>query len=288
MAVLSRHSVHDAHVDLHMHSTLSDGGLPVKELIDHCIHQGLSAIAITDHDNIDSYEEGRDYAEEMGIEYIPGVEISSYWEGSDIHILGYLYEPTHLGLNKTLVSLKERRRERAAEIVRRLAVQGIEINYEKLEKKTSGGCIGRAHIAAALVEEEYVLTFQDAFTRYLGNTTKVMEGIESEKLTPEQAIQLILEAGGIPVMAHPSKTNRDDLIASLVEYGLKGIEVYCHGHGSSCFRKYKEIAKRHDLVCCGGADFHMPRKDDRYAPGSLRIPYDVLGRLKNVKEGILA
>jgi len=224
----------------------------------------------------------------MGIEYIPGVEISSYWEGSDIQILGYLYEPTHLGLNKTLVSLKERRRERATEIVRRLAVQGIEINYEKLEKKSSGGCIGRAHIAAALVEEEYVLTFQDAFTRYLGNTTKVMEGIESEKLTPEQAIQLILDAGGIPVMAHPSKTNRDDLIHSLVEYGLKGIEVYCHGHGSFCFRKYKEIAKRHDLVCCGGADFHMPRKDDRYAPGSLRIPYDILGRLKNVKEGVLA
>ena len=219
----------------------------------------------------------------MGIEYIPGVEISSFWEGHDIHILGYLYDPTHLGLNRTLVSLKERRRIRAGEIVRRLAVQGIEIDYHKLQKKTHGGSIGRAHIATALVEEEYVPTFQEAFARYLGNNTGVMEGIESEKLSPQQAIQLILDAGGIPVMAHPSKTNQDDLIPSLVEYGLKGIEVYCHGHGSTYFRKYKEIARKHELVCCGGADFHVPRQDARYAPGSLRIPYDVLGKLKNVK-----
>ncbi len=137
MAALSRRSREPEHVDLHMHSTLSDGGLPVRDLIDYCVAQGLSAIAITDHDNIDSYQEGCEYAEEMGLEYIPGVEISSSWEGRDIHILGYLYEPTHLRLNQTLISLREGRRHRAREIVRRLAVLGIELNYQKLEQRTT-------------------------------------------------------------------------------------------------------------------------------------------------------
>jgi len=160
------------------------------------------------------------------------------------------------------------------------------VSYEKLLQRSQGGSVGRAHIAAVLVEEEYVPSFQDAFTRYLGNGTEVMGGIESEKLSPEDAIQLILEAGGIPVMAHPGKTNRDDLIESMVEYGLRGIEVYCHGHSASYFRKYKEIAKKYGLISCGGADFHNRRDDDRYSPGSLKIPYEVLGKLKNVKEGI--
>src|SRR3954469_17093901 len=104
MMARSQHPTEPEHVDLHMHSTLSDGGLPVRDLIDYCCAQGLSAMAITDHDNIDSYEEGREYAREAGIEYIPGVEISSFWGGSDIHILGYFYEPTHLRLNQTLIS----------------------------------------------------------------------------------------------------------------------------------------------------------------------------------------
>jgi predicted metal-dependent phosphoesterase TrpH len=269
-----------------MHSTLSDGGLSVRELIDYCVAQGLSAIAITDHDNIDSYEEGREYAEEAGIEYIPGVEISSYWNGSDIHILGYCYEPTHLRLNRTLIALRERRRIRAREIVRRLSERGVELSYEKLEQKTRHGSIGRAHIAAALVEEEYVPTFQDAFTRYLGTDNKLMEGIESEKLTPEEAIQLILDAGGVPVMAHPSKTNRDDLIPMLVDHGLKGIELYCHGHSTSCFHRYKDMAKRYGLLHGGGADFHVKREDARYSPGSLRIPYEILEKVRDARDRV--
>ena len=286
MTAHSLGSNREVHVDLHMHSTFSDGGLPVKSLIDYCHQQGVSAIAITDHDNIDAFEEGREHAQERGIEYIPGVEVSSSSEGHDIHILGYYYDPTHLRLNRTLISLRERRRSRAQEIVRRLAKHGVEVSYEKLLQRSSGGSVGRAHIAAVLVEEEYVSNFQEAFTRYLGNTTEVMDGIESEKLSPGEAIQLILDAGGVPVMANPGKTNRDDLIESMVEQGLRGIELYCHGHNQSCFRKYKEIARKYGLFASGGADFHVRREDDRYAPGSLRVSYDVLGKLKDVKEGV--
>lgn len=272
------------HVDFHMHSTFSDGQLGVRELIDYCVRQGLSAISITDHDNIDAYEEGREHAREQGLAYIPGVEISSSWNGHDIHMLGYLYEPTHLRLNRTLVGLREKRRDRARLIVNRFASMGIMLDYEKLAAKTRAGSVGRAHIAAALVEEEYVPNFQDAFTRYLGSGTSFMDGIESGKLTPFDAIALIREAGGVAVLAHPGRTNQDALIESMVEQGLQGIEIYCHSHNPATYRRYKNLARRYGLFCSGGADFHAPRDDDRYAPGSLNIPVDVLDALYTAKD----
>ena len=271
------------HVDFHMHSTHSDGELSVRGLIDYCVEQGVSAISVTDHDSIEAYEEGREYAAAAGIGYLPGVEISSTWEGRDIHILGYLYEPTHLRLNQTLVGLRERRRVRAQAIVHRLAERGVEVSFDKLLERSKGGSIGRAHIASVLVEQEYVPSFHDAFTRYLGSGTTFMEGLDSEKLSPQAAIELILEAGGVPVLAHPGRTNQDGAIETMVECGLKGIETYCHSHNPAGFRKYKEIAKRYGLFCSGGADFHAKREDDRGAPGSLRVPVDVLDRIQETK-----
>ena len=138
-------------VDLHMHSTFSDGALQVRDLIDLCCVQGLTAIAVTDHDNIDSFEEGREYAKQQGIEYVPGVEISSSADGSDIHILGYLFDPTHLKLNRTLVDLRARRVDRARQIVDRLEEKGVRLNYDRVVAPAQGGSVGRAHIAAQLV-----------------------------------------------------------------------------------------------------------------------------------------
>ncbi|MEO7425344.1 MAG: PHP domain-containing protein, partial [Fibrobacteria bacterium] len=180
-------------VDLHMHSTFSDGALDVRDLIDLCRSQGLSAIAITDHDNIDSYEEGREYAQARGIEYIPGVEISSSVDGSDIHILGYLFDPTHLKLNKTLLELRVRRVDRARKIVDRLEENGVSLNYDRVVARARGGSVGRAHIAAQLIEEEFVVTFQDAFTKYLGNDSQLMTDLDTVKLSPAEAISLIRE-----------------------------------------------------------------------------------------------
>jgi 3',5'-nucleoside bisphosphate phosphatase len=111
-----------------------------------------------------------------------------------------------------------------------------------------------------------------------------MDGLESEKLTPQAAIELIREAGGVAVLAHPGRTNQDDLIESMVDHGLQGIETWCHSHTSSGFRKYREIAKRYGLFCSGGADFHGRRDDGRYAPGSLRIPYEVLENIRAARE----
>lgn len=274
------------HVDLHMHSSLSDGQLSVRELIDYCVELGVSTISITDHDNIDAYEEGREHAALRGIGFIPGVELSSSWEGHDVHVLGYLFEPTHLRLNRTLEEQRERRRERALLIVSRLAKHGVELDYERLAARTHGGSIGRAHIAAAMVEQEYVSNFQEAFVRFLGNGNPFMEGIDSGKLTPGEAIELILEAGGVPVLAHPGRTNQDALIESMVERGLRGIETWCHSHNPATHKRYRQIAKRYGLFCSGGADFHNRRDDDRYAPGSLRVPLEVLDALHEAKARI--
>lgn len=270
-------------VDLHMHSTFSDGALPVKDLIDYCLAQGLTAIAVTDHDNIDSFEEGREYAESRGLEFVPGVEISSAADGSDIHILGYMFDPTHLRLNRTLVELRARRVDRAKEILERLGKRGLNLSYDRVAARAHGGSVGRAHIAAQLVEEEYVATFQDAFNLYLGNDSDLMAELDTVKLSPAEAISLILEAGGVPVLAHPCKTNRDDLLEMLVESGLKGIETYCHGQSHANYQKYRDFAQRRNLICTGGADFHVKRPDGRNAPGSLRIPYKVLNLIREAK-----
>ena len=270
-------------VDLHMHSTFSDGMLPVRDLIDYCLEQGLAAIAVTDHDNIDSFEDGREYAQARGLEFIPGVEISSTLGGSDIHILGYMFDPTHLRLNRTLVELRVRRVERAKEILGRLGKRGVSLSYERVAARAHGGSVGRAHIAAQLVEEEYVPTFQDAFNLYLGNDSEVMADMDSMKLNPAEAISLILEAGGVPVLAHPYKTNRDDLLEMLVDNGLMGIETYCHGLSHASYQKYRSFAQKRNLICTGGADFHVKRSDGRNAPGSLRIPYKVLSQIKEAK-----
>ncbi len=270
-------------VDLHMHSTFSDGEMGVPDLIDLCHRNGVSAMAITDHDNIDAFEDGKEYAASLGIEFLTGVEISSQDEGSDIHILGYCFDPTHLRLNQTLVRLRERRKDRAREIIARLNRMGFEISFEKIDHQTGNGAIGRAHIAMAMLEAAYVESFQDAFNRYLGNDSDLMAGIISEKLSPESAIRLIQEAGGVAVLAHPSKTARDDLIQDMVDMGLRGIETFCHGQTFACAQKYRDIARRYGLVCTGGADFHAQREDGRHGPGSLRIPYSVVERLRETQ-----
>lgn len=268
-------------VDLHMHSNLSDGTLTVPEIIETAARRRLSAIAITDHDNIDSWEIGRPLAREHGIELIPGVEISSSWEGSDIHILGYFFDPTNLNLNTALERSKRRRLLRAKAMVRKLDRLGIRIRFEKVLSYVQGGTVGRPHIARALLEEEYVKSFQEAFEKWLGSDCPAY--VDTESLTPMEAIALINNAGGAAVMAHPEHTDRDDIIPMMVQAGLKGIEVYCHRISSSSRRKYQEIARRYGLVWTGGSDSHGERPG---APGigSVKVAHTVVEKLLEARD----
>ncbi len=269
-------------VDLHLHTTYSDGELRPDAIINLCHNAGMSAIAITDHDGVEGYHEGKDLAAQLGIELIPGVELSTFYMGSEIHILGYLFDPTNLSFNVKLVDLQKKREIRARKIVKKLHTVGVEIRIERVMEKAKGCSVGRPHIAEVLLEEEYVHSFPEAFEKYL--TGEFIKEFELYKLKPQEAIDAVIEAGGIAAMAHPSKTLRDDLIGPLVDMGLKGIETYCQGMDKKTSKKYHDIAKKFDLICCGGSDFHNNKGGAGFGIGSIKVPYSLLVKLKEANE----
>ena len=157
------------YADLHMHTKLSDGTLSVDELLMLCKRKGLRCISITDHDNLDSYKLAEEPAKEIGLEIIPGIEISAVWQGKDIHILGYFCDPTNLALNMELEDFAKQRIARVKAIIKKLNALGIGITFEKVHSYCKGKIIGRPHIAMSLVDEEYISNFSEAFTKYLGD-----------------------------------------------------------------------------------------------------------------------
>jgi 3',5'-nucleoside bisphosphate phosphatase len=263
-----------------MHSSLSDGTLPVDVLIRLAARKGLSCISITDHDNMDSFLQGQKLAEELGIELIPGIEVSSVWQGKDIHILGYFCDSTNLAMNVELEEQAKQRHTRVRAIIKKLNALGVDISYEKVLTYCKGRVIGRPHVAMAMVDEEYVSNFSDAFQKFLAEDGCAF--VEKKGLSPQQAIRLIENAGGIAVMAHPYKTNADDLIESLVEWGLKGIEVFSPSQKGNAGRKYREIARKYNLVGTGGSDFHT--EGGPYGLNCLKIPYAVVDQLRERRE----
>ena len=267
--------------DLHMHSILSDGALTVHELIDLSVLKKVNCISITDHDNLDSYEIGKDYAKERGIELVPGIEISAVHEGKDVHVLGYFFDVHNLALNMELAEQVKNRQTRVRQILKKLDKLGIQISMEKVASIAGTGVMGRPHIAQAMLEEEYVNSFTDAFNDYLGETGQAF--VEKKGLSVEQAIELIRRAGGISVLAHPMKSGITELIDQMAAYGLGGIETYCHGQKGGTGKLYRDYARKHDLVCSGGSDFHHANHGN-YTLGSLKMPMSVVHDLRSKLE----
>lgn len=267
-------------VDLHMHSLLSDGTLSLEALLKLAVRKGLATVSITDHDNLDSYLQGKPIADQLGLELIPGIEVSSVWQGKDIHILGYFCDSTNLAMNVELEEQTRQRHTRVKAIIKKLNALGVELNYEKVLSYCKGRVIGRPHVAMAMVDEEYVSTFSEAFQKYLAEDGLAF--VEKKGLSPQQAIRLIENAGGIAVMAHPYKTNADDLIESMVEWGLKGIEIYSPSQKGAVGRKYRELARKYNLVGTGGSDFHT--EGGPYGLNCLKIPYAVVEQLRERRE----
>ena len=269
------------YADLHMHTKLSDGTLSVDELLMLCKRKGLRCISITDHDNLDSYKLAEEPAKEIGLEIIPGIEISAVWQGKDIHILGYFCDPTNLALNMELEDFAKQRIARVKAIIKKLNALGIDITYEKVHSYCKGKVIGRPHIAMSMVDEEYIGNFAEAFTKYLGDGCVAF--VEKKGLNPQQTIRLIENAGGIAVLAHPYKSGlSDEFIENMVEWGIKGIEVYSPAQKGAVGRKYKEMAVRYGLVGTGGSDFHT--EGGAYPPGCMKMPYTVVQALKECRE----
>ena len=260
-------------IDLHIHTLHSDGALTVEALLGFAKYKNLSCVSITDHDTFAAYATAPKVAESLGMELIPGIEVSSVDKGRDIHILGYFCDIQNSEFLAALAVQHESRKDRVRESLEKLGKLGIYISYEQVERHCSGVSIGRPHIASALIEARYIGSLQEAFERYLKEGAPAYVPLKG--LSPEAAISLINKSGGLAVMAHPDYTNADDLIPKLVEFGIKGIEVYNYKTSKNT-NKYKSIAKKYSLVETGGSDYHSGHG----LLGELDLPYSIVEELR--------
>ena len=282
-------------VDLHTHSNKSDGSYSPAELVDYAIAKNLSAVALTDHDTVDGLAEAVHHAEALSqaglpsIEVIPGIEFSTKYESQDVHIVGLYIAYDSPVFTAKLQEFVDSRTARNIKMCRNLQQAGIDISYENLLARNPGAVITRAHYASYLFEAGYVKSRQDAFAQYLGDHTKYF--VPREKVTPAQAVALILQAGGIPVLAHPplyhmGKERLDGLVSSLKDAGLMGIEVLYSTYTRQDERDMLRLASKYDLLASGGSDFHgtnKPNLDLGVGYGRLFVPEDFLTQIKHSK-----
>jgi hypothetical protein len=288
LSVLSANaSLKPAYVDLHIHSTASDGSLSPVEIIETAEQVGLRAIAITDHDTLEGSVEALRHPHSCGVEVLPGIEMSVSVDSGTMHILGYLIRLDDVSLRQTLKVVQEARANRNQQILERLRGLGIDINHDEVLEASGGGQIGRPHIAQVLVHKEVVQSIDEAFNKFLKKGRPSY--VERYRLLPVEAIQAILRAGGVPVLAHPFTLNTktegdlDRVLAELKQAGLKGVEVYNPGHGPELTARYERLAHRHGLLITGGTDFHgtvTPGIHMGIGRGDLRVPYQLVEELK--------
>lgn len=279
-------------IDLHTHTAKSDGSFSPTELVDYAIEKNLAAVAITDHDTIEGLDEAITHAAALrdkglpGIEVIPGIEFSTKYENQDVHIVGLYIAYDNPVFLKPLDAFINSRTHRNIKMCENLQSAGIDITYEKLKERFPDAVITRAHYASYLLEQGYVKNRQDAFAKYLGDHTKYF--VPREKVTPARAVALILQADGIPVLAHPplyhmGQARLDALTASLKEAGLMGIEAFYGTYTNQDVRDMLHLAKKYDLLLSGGSDFHganKPGLDLGCGYGKLYVPEDLLVDMK--------
>lgn len=266
--------------DLHLHTNCSDGLLSPSELVEKADEAGLSAIAVCDHDTISGLDEAVNAADARGIEVVPGVELSTQYMGRDLHILGYMFDTTDSYLAKYLGKFREERYRRAAKMVVNLNHHGIHIGMSDVEGKARGTSIGRPHIAEVLMEKGYVETFQEAFHRYIGYGASSY--VEKYKIDPEHAIQLIADARGISVLAHPGPVISEEMIFDLIKFGINGLEVIHPNLTAGRTQYLMEIAQTHHLLITGGSDCHGGRNGD-LCIGKYNVPVSVIEAMKERK-----
>ena len=272
-------------IDLHAHTTASDGTATPRALAELALRQGLSAVAITDHDTVLGYPELEKAGKELGIETVPGIEISTKFHRA-VHILGYYIDPHSPELEPVLNWVVEDRDKRNKEMCRLMAADGLPINYEDM-KKRFGEVIGRPHFADILVELGLAKNVKDAFDRYVEKGQRYYVG--RTILPIERAIEIIRLSGGVPVLAHPFQYKLDDPgLRELIEYcmaqGLRGMECRYSGYGPEQSAYLEALAEEYGLIKTGGSDYHCSNKPriclGSGIEGNLHVPYEWLERLK--------
>lgn len=279
------------YIDLHIHTTESDGTLTPSQVVRYAKEKGLKAIAITDHDTIHGNEEAIKEGVNEGVEVIPGVEISVDYSPGTMHMLGYFITTEDPILNEKLALLQDSRADRNPRIIEKLNKLGLSLTYDEVVQVSGGGQVGRPHMAQVLMKKGYTKSIKEAFDKYLGKGAPAY--LDKFRLSAVEAITMITDAGGIPVLAHPftlyckSSDELDALVEKLVNQGLQGLEVYYSEHDERKTSSYKLLAKRYNLAITGGSDFHgknMKGIDLGTGRGKLKIPYTALENLKTIWE----
>lgn len=273
-------------VDLHVHSNKSDGSYSVKELVDYAVHKGLCAFALTDHDTTDGLDEALYYAKDKPVEVIPGIEFSTEYEGKDIHVLGLCIQYNKPEFQSRLKAFVDSRIQRNKKMCDNLREAGIDITYEKLCAEYPDAVITRSHYAAYLTKHGYAASRAAAFSQYVGDHCKYF--VPREKVTPSQAVELILKVGGVPILAHPTlyhmgKERLDALVGQLKRDGLMGIETLYPTYSGQEERAMFTLAKKYDLLPSGGSDFHganKPGLDMATGYGKLFVPGEILDNIR--------
>lgn len=273
-------------LDLHLHTTHSDGSLTPSEVVRLAHKAGVSALAITDHDITTGIPEASEAGRTLGIEVIPGIEISSLCGESELHVLGYFLEWEGPQLNQRLDGARESRHRRNPLIIQRLQALGIDITYEEVRAMAGSDSVGRPHIARVLMNKRIVTSAKDAFDRFLAHGKPAY--VPRDLPSPAEAIRWIKEARGLAVLAHPTWVKTPDgVLANVVKQlktdGLDGIEVHYSTHTARQTREYLSLAKQLNLLITGGSDFHGVTKPDievGTGKGSLHVPDSLLSKLK--------
>ncbi|MPW25809.1 PHP domain-containing protein [Alkalibaculum sp. M08DMB] len=267
--------------DLHMHSNYSDGNLTIKEILHHSTNLKLKAISITDHDTIDGVKEAVANCDNYKVEIIPGIEFSTVYKGEEIHILGYLFELTDEPFSEFIQNMQTQRIHRAQKMIEVFNINGIDISEDDLLTVSKGNSIGRPHFAQMLIRKGYADSINDAFKKYMLPGSPYY--VERFKLSPQEAIKSIHNAGGISVIAHPGLIKTQNLIEDIISMKIDGIEVYHYKHTSQNNVEYYHMAKNNNLLITGGSDCHSSDPTRKPFIGTVKIPYTYVENMKEAK-----
>ena len=247
--------------DFHIHTYFSDGVFSPEKIVDTALDVGLQVIALTDHDNVLSYQTAKDYINKTGkkLEIIQGVEINTLYKNYEVHILGYMMDTDNKDFKELLKTQQKARVEQVNQIIDLLAKkEGIKIKFEDIKKQVAeGGSIGRPHIAKAITNAGGTTSVIEAYAKYIHDDSPVY--VPRKTVSPQEAVEIIYDAGGIPVIAHPHDIDiAESLIKELMTHGLRGIEAYHRKHSPACVEYFSSMAENLGLIVTGGSDFHAP------------------------------
>ncbi len=271
--------------DLHVHTIFSDGMFLPEEAVKTAVGLGLKAIAITDHDCIEGITPAMEAAKNTDLEIIPGIEISAYVEDTEIHLLGYFLDWQEPSLVERLNRMKENRRKRMMKMIQRLQEQGLDISEQDVFEIDLRGTVGRLHLAHVMMEKGFISSTKEAFGKYIGGGKPCF--VQHKRLDCTEAINMVIKAGGVPVLAHPGVSGVDKYIPVLVEAGIKGLEVYHTDHSSADNDRYLKLTEKYSLLVTGGSDCHGMKKGS-ILMGRVRVSRDTVAKIRKESEKIRA